>query len=244
MRSKQSKDPNLWGIPMSELVLICEDEKDIQEILSYNLKLSGFETVEVGRGDQILNAVSTLKPSLILLDLMLPGMSGTEVCRQIRSDSSFHSIPIIMVTAKHTEVDRVVGLELGADDYITKPFSPKEVVARVKAVLRRTQLGKIGLGSVLQCGEIKIDLKEYKAFVRENEVHLTLTEFKILKELLAAPGQVVSRTKLGDSCHGSGSDSAFISRTIDVHLVALRKKMGPSGELIETVRGVGYRFRN
>lgn len=233
---------------MVDLILICEDERDIQELLEYNLKLEGFSTCSVGRGDQILDTIYKVRPTLVLLDLMMPGMSGSEVCRSVRSDKIFCKLPIIMVTAKDTEMDRVIGLELGADDYITKPFSPKELVARVKAVLRRAHQLPSLESSILESGEVKVDLKEHKAFVKEEEVQLTLTEFKILKELLAFPGQVITRSRLGDSVSGGlgrdmGGSTYDSSRTIDVHLVALRKKMGYAGELIETVRGVGYRFR-
>jgi DNA-binding response OmpR family regulator len=226
---------------MTDLILIGEDERDIQELLEYNLRQDGFFTQCVGRGDLILPEIRKSKPALLLLDLMMPGLSGTEVCRQIRADKSIAQLPIIMVTAKDTEADRIVGLELGADDYITKPFSPQEVVARVKAVLRRSQLSPLVEASVLKSGEVKIDLKEHKVFLRESELQLTLTEFKILRELLARPGQVITRGKLGDVM---GVSSEGTSRTIDVHLVALRKKMADAGDMIETVRGVGYRFRS
>jgi DNA-binding response OmpR family regulator len=232
---------------MSDLILICEDERDIQELLEYNLRLDGFNTYCVGRGDKILAAIHEIKPSLVLLDLMMPGMSGSEVCRSIREDQTFSKLPIIMVTAKDTEIDRILGLEIGADDYMTKPFSPKELVARVKAVLRRAHQIPVMNESVLKSGEVKVDLKEHKAFVKGEELQLTLTEFKILRELITLPGQVITRGKLGESVSGfhreTGGNSYDSSRTIDVHLVALRKKMGYAGELIETVRGVGYRFK-
>lgn len=229
---------------MQETILICEDEPHIQELLEYNLGLDGYSTHVVGRGDQVLEAVNSLKPHLLLLDLMLPGLSGTEVCRLLREKPAYAKLPVIIVSAKDTENDRIHGLELGADDYVTKPFSPKEVVARIKAVLRRSQGVIASELANLECNGVKIDLREHKVFVQENELQLTLTEFKILKELLTTPGQVISRRKLGDSCDIIYHEATASSRTIDVHLVSLRKKMGQAGDFIETVRGVGYRFRS
>jgi len=226
---------------MSPLILVCEDELDIQEIISYNLKNEGYQTLAIGRGDLILRAVDEHKPQLVLLDIMMPGISGIEVCKRLRAQKDTAHIPIIMLTAKGSETDKVVGLELGADDYMTKPFSPKELVARVKAVLRRTASDKADTREVLECDDLKVDLTSHKATVKGEEVGLTFTEFRLLKELMAEKGKVLAREQLVDRVMGEGV--SVTARAIDVHLASLRKKIAPYSDYIETVRGVGYRFR-
>src|SRR5258708_635516 len=187
---------------MSNYILVAEDNRDIQELIAYNLRQEGFEVATVSQGDQILDSILKRKPDLLLLDLMLPKMTGTEVCKQIRMRDDLRTLPIIMVTAKSTETDKVVGLELGADDYMTKPFSPKELVARTKAVLRRASQTAT-VPQVLKCGDLEIDTSKHKVTLSQNEVSLTLTEFNILRELLLSSGQVMSRGDLMDRAIGN-----------------------------------------
>lgn len=225
---------------MAKKILIVEDETDIRELLSYNLRAEGFEVVEMGTGYEALRALPEVSPHLLLLDLMLPDVSGLEICRKLRRDASFSSIPIIMVTAKGSEVDRVVGLELGADDYVVKPFSVREVVLRVKAVLSRFGLQEKFDNEVIQSGTLVINPKRHEATIDGNRCHLTATEFKLLYKLASQPGVVHSRSALLDSVWG---EDAFVTlRTVDTHIRRLRDKLGESGSLIETLRGVGYRF--
>lgn len=223
-----------------EHILIAEDDRDIQDIVDYNLRQEGFSTTLINRGDKVLEAIKTKKPDLLVLDLMLPGESGLEVCKKIRADESYRRIPVIMLTAKGSETDKIVGLELGADDYMSKPFSTKELVARVKAQLRRNKMAPTSK-DLLKSGELSIDLKSYKVMIGSSDVSLTLTEFKILKELMENKGRVLSRQNLVTTV--MGSDVSVTDRTIDVHLASLRKKIGEYADHIETVRGVGYRFR-
>ncbi len=223
-----------------DLILIAEDDLDIQEILQYNLSQEGFETLTVSQGDQVFENVKKNKPSLIILDLMLPKESGLEICKKLRANESTRQIPVIILTAKSSETDKIVGLELGADDYVTKPFSPKEMVARVKAALRRTKIAAAPK-EVLQKDRLTVDLKSYRVQVEGTDVGLTLTEYKLLKELMKSTGKVLSRQELVGIL--MGPDVSVTDRTIDVHLASLRKKIGPYSDHIETVRGVGYRFR-
>lgn len=223
------------------LVLIAEDDKAILELIDYNLKLEGFKTCLVSQGDEVLAQIQKQKPDLVLLDLMLPGENGLEICKKMRAQESTKKIPVIMLTAKSSETDKVVGLEVGADDYVTKPFSTKELVARVKASLRRHKVISQIQKDVLQKGDLAIDLRSYKVTIRSVEVGLTLTEYKILRELMAAQGEVLSRQDLVHIV--MGPDVSVTDRTIDVHLASLRKKIGPYADHIETVRGVGYRFK-
>lgn len=228
-------------VVMSDLVLVAEDEADIQELLEYNLRQEGFQTFSVKRGDQVIDSIKEKKPSLVLLDLMMPGMLGIDVCKQIRNDKEMMQLPLIIITARTGESDKVVGLELGADDYITKPFSPKEVMARVKALLRRSKQNFSGEKEVIEYGPVKLDVSGHKIFSSDKEIFLTFTEFKLLRELMSHVGKVLARHQLTDSI--MGSDVTVTERAIDVHMTSLRKKLGVNSELIETVRGVGYRFR-
>lgn len=228
---------------MPDLILVAEDNPDIRELISYNLEQEGFEVVTVSRGDQVIGEIDKKRPALLLLDLMLPGQNGIEVCKQLRMRDETRSLPIIIVTAKSTETDKIVGLELGADDYITKPFSPKELVARTKALLRRvrqTSEPTTG-GSVLKARDLVMNLDGHRVTLRDKELPLTLTEFNILRELLSDPAHVLSRADLLSKA--IGADISVTDRTIDVHMASLRKKLGDHGEMIETVRGVGYRFK-
>jgi two-component system, OmpR family, alkaline phosphatase synthesis response regulator PhoP len=215
-------------------ILVVEDEPDIQELITYNLKQEGFETAVVGRGE--------LNPDLILLDLMLPGTNGIEVCKVLKSSPAAQAIPIIMLTAKGTETDKVVGLEIGADDYVTKPFSPAELVARVRAVLRRSAPAPSKPSEFLKVGELVMNLASHQVLLGADTLALTLTEYNILKELLSEAGRVLNRSELMNRAIGHGV--SVTDRTIDVHMAALRKKLSDYGDRIETVRGVGYRFKN
>ena len=220
--------------------MIVEDEKDIVDLVEYHLKQSGFSVRTALDGPSALEQIKKERPSLIILDLMLPGMDGKEVCRAMKSDPSTRSIPILMLTAKAEEIDRIVGFELGADDYVTKPFSPRELVLRVKAILRRKEVPQEG-GKSIETGEIFIDIDRHQVSVGGNPVQLTTTEFKLLVELASKKGRVLTREHLLDKVWGYTYEG--YARTVDTHIRRLREKLGPSGESVETIRGVGYRFR-
>jgi two-component system alkaline phosphatase synthesis response regulator PhoP len=221
-------------------VLVIDDEKDLIELVRYNLQNEGFEVLAARDGESGVREALDRKPDLVLIDLMLPGIDGLEVCHRLRSDERTSRIPLIMLTAKSSEADRVVGLELGADDYVTKPFSPRELAARVKAVLRRASVRQEP-SDVIRRGALEIDLARHEVSSGEQAVALTATEFRLLHLLASRPGRVFSRSELIDGA--LGRDVAVLDRTIDVHVVALRKKLGRCGIWIETVRGFGYRFR-
>jgi two-component system phosphate regulon response regulator PhoB len=224
---------------MAERILVIDDEPDLLELVRLNLDQAGYRVETAETGGEALELVRSSPPDLIVLDLMLPDISGTEVCRQIRSDPDLARIPVIMLTAKADEVDRVVGFELGADDYVTKPFSPRELTLRVRAVLRRKHPGS-GSAEALERGPLRIDPDRHRCFVHEDEVELTAKEFDLLLRLMKRPGLVMTREHLLDQVWGS--DIAVTTRTIDTHMKRLREKLGEAGSLIETVRGVGYRF--
>lgn len=226
---------------MKNTVLVVEDEHDIRELLEYNLTRDGFAVRAVESGEQALAAVTRTPPDLILLDLMLPGVDGLHVCRKLKADGSTANIPILMLTAKGEESDIVTGLELGADDYITKPFSPKVVVARARAVLRRRAEAVHGEDEVLTFDALTIHPGRHQVFVADQQVELTSSEFRILHYMARRPGWVFSRYQLVDAVHGE--KHAVSDRSVDVMIVGLRRKLGESGHCIETVRGVGYRFR-
>jgi two-component system phosphate regulon response regulator PhoB len=224
---------------MTDAVLVVDDEPDLLELIRFHLCEAGFEVETACDGRQGLEAVRRRRPSLLVLDWMLPDLSGTEVCRQLRSDPKLRDLPILMLTAKSEEVDRVVGFELGVDDYVTKPFSPRELALRVQAILRRTSAIP-ALTEVLERGSIALDRERHRCSVHGLEVTLTAKEFRLLETLMSRPGRVLSRQRLLDGVWGS--DIAVTERTIDTHLKRLREKLGAAGNLIETVRGVGYRF--
>jgi two-component system phosphate regulon response regulator PhoB len=224
---------------MAERILVVDDEPDLLELVRVNLRQASYEVETAETGREALERLRRHPPALLVLDLMLPDLSGTDVCRQVRQDPELAALPIIMLTAKADEVDRVVGLELGADDYVTKPFSPRELVLRVRAVLRR-RAPEAGAERALQHGELRIDPERHRCFVKGEEVELTAKEFELLRSLMQRPGRVMTRDQLLDDVWGT--DIAVTSRTIDTHLKRLREKLGPASELIETVRGVGYRF--
>ena len=221
-------------------ILIIDDEKDLIELVRYNLEQEGFQVTGLPDGESGLNAAVQEVPDLILVDLMLPGMDGLEVCRSLRANSRTASIPIIMLTAKSGESDRIVGLELGADDYVTKPFSPRELAARVKAVLRRTGMPP-SQSKAIRRGELAIDLTRREVSLDGAPIELTATEFRLLQFFAEHPGRVFSRSELINAA--MGRDVSVIDRTIDVHITGLRKKLGHYSGRIDTVRGFGYRFK-
>jgi two-component system, OmpR family, phosphate regulon response regulator PhoB len=225
---------------MGQRILVVDDEPDLLELVRVNLSQAGFEVETAETGRQALERARRATPDLLILDLMLPDLSGTEVCRHLRADPSLGEIPIIMLTARADEVDRVVGLEIGADDYVTKPFSPRELTLRVRAVLRRRQPTSSSGSQVLERAELRLDPERHRCFVEQNEIELTAKEFALLHGLMMRPGRVMTREQLLDDVWGT--DIAVTTRTIDTHLKRLREKLGPASHLIETVRGVGYRF--
>lgn len=222
---------------MNELIAVIDDEPDILELVSLHLTRSGFRVEEFPNAESFFKFLSSKMPDLIVLDLMLPDSDGIEICKYLKSNEEFGSIPIIMLTARATEADKVLGLELGADDYVTKPFSPRELVARVKAVLRRKEdiSKKIKIGDVLS-----IDLNKFEVFVENKKVDLTSTEFRILKILASKKGWVFTRDQILD--HLWGHDKVVLDRTIDVHIKNLREKLGKAKKFIKNVRGVGYKI--
>lgn len=226
---------------MKEKILIVEDEKDIVKMLRYNLEKEGFKVIDAPDGEDALDLAARQHPSLILLDLMLPGMDGLEVCKALKKESKTNSIPIIMLTAKSQESDKVVGLELGADDYITKPFSPRELIARIKAVLRRAN-DKEKLPEIFQVGDLKIDFSKISVSVKDKPVELTAKEFELLKTLLKVKGRVLSRDYLLDTIWGFDHAMEIQTRTVDVHIRTLRKKIKTAAKFIITVKNYGYRF--
>ena len=221
-------------------ILIVEDEKDISELVAYHLKQSGFSVTSVMDGASALEKVKKDRPILIILDLMLPDMDGKDICRTLKSDLSTRAIPILMLTAKAEEIDRIVGLELGADDYVTKPFSPRELVLRVKTILKKREVDQDG-GKVIQIGDLLIDLDRHSVSVLKKVVQLTSIEFKLLVQLASKRGRVQTREHLLNQVWGYTYEG--YARTVDTHIRRLREKLGPYGDHIETLRGVGYRFR-
>jgi len=226
-----------------EHILIIEDEDDIRELIRYNLERDGYRVSDAGSGEEGLRLAREVKPDLLVLDLMLPGIDGLEVCRLMKKDENLSDIAIVIATAKGEEPDIVTGLELGADDYITKPFSPRVLVARVRAVLRRRSGEETvpSEESVIQREGLKVHPGRHEATVDGSIVDLTYTEFKILHLLVRRPGWVFTRYQIVDAVRGE--DHPVSDRSVDVQIVGLRKKLGSCSNLIETVRGVGYRFK-
>jgi two-component system phosphate regulon response regulator PhoB len=220
-----------------ERVLIVDDDPDILGLVSYNLTRAGFEAVTASTGRQALESVQNRPPDLIILDLMLPDVDGMEVCRTIRSRQSSRRIPILMLTARSEEIDRVIGFELGADDYVMKPFSPRELVLRVRSILRRLRDHE---PDIVRAGRIELYPERRQIFVGEELVPLTVKEFDLLYELMKGRGNVISRENLMDRVWGYHGEAT--SRTLDTHVRRLREKLGPDGACVETVRGVGYRL--
>lgn len=221
-------------------ILVVEDDGDIRELIRYNLQKEGYDVVAVSSGETAIKEVKSRTFDLILLDLMLPGIDGLEICKLLKSNPQSSEIPIIMVTAKGEEADIVVGLELGADDYIVKPFSPKVLAARAKAVMRRKQMTVSEDRQIVNVGDLTIHSGKREVLLGGKQIELTYTEFELLKFLAQRPGWVFTRYQIVDAL--KGEDYPVTDRSVDVHIVGLRKKLGHYGELIETIRGVGYRF--
>ena len=241
MPSRTATRAGLVSTPMAAgTVLLVEDEQSIASLVSLYLSNEGYTVEHVADGAQALAAVERLHPSLVILDLMLPGMDGMEICRRLRQTTE--ALPIVMLTARDTEVDRVVGLELGADDYITKPFSPRELVARVKAILRRAAretAPDADVAAVVRIGDVEIDEARHRVAARGTEVTLTAKEFDLLVFLSRNKGIVFSREKLLDRVWGYGRP--VDTRTVDSHVKSLRQKLGDAGSVVKTIRGVGYK---
>jgi two-component system phosphate regulon response regulator PhoB len=226
---------------MKASVLVIDDEEDIRELIRYNLLKEGYRVECAVSGEEALEILQSFRPDMIILDLMLPGIDGLEVCRRLKADSELGKIPIIMVTALGDEPDVVSGLELGADDYVSKPFSPKVLLARVKSVFRRGRGSPVDDGAVLNHEGLVIDPKRREVRVDEQLTDLTNTEFKLLHFLMRQPGIVFTRDQIVEGVHGD--DYPVTDRSVDVQVVGLRKKLGQHGACVETVRGVGYRFK-
>ena len=227
---------------MAERILIVDDEPDIVELLEYNLTQGGYLVVTARDGASAMAEVRRQRPDLILLDLMLPDVAGTEICRRLRRDPVTEAIPIVMITARGEEIDRVVGFELGADDYITKPFSPRELVLRVQAVLRRARPKHEARDELIEIGELCIDVPRHQVTVEGAEIGLTALEFKLLLDLASRRGRVQSRDALLERVWGYAP--GIETRTVDTHVKRLREKLAAARDYIETVRGVGYRMRD
>ncbi|MBN2685885.1 MAG: response regulator [Pontiellaceae bacterium] len=224
-------------------ILVVEDEAPIQELLQFNLERGKYTVKVVESGEEAMSLAANYQPDLILLDIMLPGADGLEVCKRLKNDPATVRIPIIMLTALCEEADIVTGLELGADDYVTKPFSPRVLMARVKAALRRIELSQPVEKSeeLITVHGISIDAARHKVEVDGADITLTFTEFKVLQLLAGQPGRVFTRYQIVDAVHGD--DYPVTDRSVDVQIVGLRKKLGDAGQYIETVRGIGYRFK-
>ena len=227
----------------SAQVLVVEDERDIAALVAYHLTKEGYRVRTVSTGAEALDAVRSERPDLVVLDLMLPGLSGFEILEEMRRQPSVEDVPVVVLTARREESDRIRGLELGADDYLTKPFSPQELVLRIGAVLRRVQSAAVaGSGRVLRGGPVMVDLSAMSVETDGEPVDLTPTEYRLLVSLLERKGRVQSRHQLLQSAWDI--QVQIETRTVDMHIQRLRSKLGPAGDLIETVRGFGYRFRS
>lgn len=227
-----------------ETILLVEDEHDIQDLLRFHLERENMTVEAVDTGEDALRLLKSTGVSLIILDLMLPGMDGLEVCRQLKGHPETREIPIIMLTAKDGEADIVTGLEMGATDYVSKPFSPRVLVARIHAILRRPSSASSldgDAGPIIEMGPLTIDPGRHKVEIKGKEIPLTYTEFRILQLLAESPGRARTRQQIVDQVRGESY--AVTERIVDVQMVSLRKKLGPLGDWIETVRGVGYRFK-
>ena len=222
-----------------EKILIIEDDQDILEMLEYNLREEGYDTFSALNGKDGIALAKKEQPNLIILDIMLPILDGFEVCRMLKSDEIAAQIPVIILSAKSQETDKIVGLELGADDYVTKPFSPRELIARIRAILRRGKEQRSERR--IQRGDIVIDSTRHRVQVGADDISLTFTEFKLLEFMARRPGVVFSRAQILDAV--SGEETMVYDRTVDAHVKSLRHKLGPAKDYIETIRGAGYRFK-
>jgi two-component system, OmpR family, phosphate regulon response regulator PhoB len=227
---------------MSETVLVVDDEQDIVDLLEYNLRQLGFRVLTAGNGKAAVDVAARARPQLILLDLMLPDLSGTEVLKLLRSGESTRAIPIILLTARQEEIDRLLGFELGADDYVTKPFSVRELMLRVKAILKRGSGPLPAESHVFRAGPIEVDVAQHRVRISGRPVDLTITEFKLLSDLVQARGRVRSRDVLLSEVWGY--DAEVMSRTVDTHIRRLREKLDEAAGWLITVRGVGYRIQD
>jgi two-component system phosphate regulon response regulator PhoB len=225
----------------TERILVVDDEEDILELVGYNLRREGYRVQCVASGEEALESVRAKQPDLVLLDLMLPGKDGLAVCRTLKADPATKQVAIVMLTAKGEEADIVAGLELGADDYVTKPFSPRVLLARVRAVLRRKSAPPVDEEAPVTVGELTVDPRRHEVMAGEERVELTATEFRMLHALARRPGWVFTRYQIVDVARGP--DAMVTDRSVDVHIVSLRRKLGELSRYIETVRGVGYRLR-
>jgi len=230
------------GRMAKEKILVVDDEEDILELVRYNLTKEGFQVACALSGEEGLAKLKEQHADLILLDLMLPGMDGLEVCRQVKRNAATEQIPVIMLTAKGEDADIVTGLELGAEDYVTKPFSPRVLLARIKAVFRRQRQEPPDDTTVLSVHDLTVNPSRHEVLVKGKPVSLTASEFRILHFLVRRPGWVFSRDQIISAV--KGDDYPVTERSVDVQIVGLRKKLGTAGNLIETVRGVGYRFKD
>src|SRR5262245_19766504 len=221
-------------------VLVVEDDRSLSDVLAYNLKLAGYEVLMARDGNDGLRQAQLKVPDIVILDLMLPGIDGLELCRRLRSDSATQNLLIVMLTAKAEESDQIVGLSMGADDYVTKPFSVKVLLERIKALERRSKAPAVGTEHV-SCHGVVVDLRSHTATAGDELLKLTLSEFRLLETLVRQPGRAFTRNELITAA--LGDDAMVLERTIDVHIRALRDKLGSYSALVETVRGVGYRFR-
>jgi two-component system phosphate regulon response regulator PhoB len=226
---------------MKDVILVVDDEEDIRELVRYNLSKGGYTVTTASTGEEALRIAHEVRPMLVVLDIMLPGIDGLEVCRRIKADAALQNTPIVMISALGEEKDVVTGLELGADDYVAKPFSPGVLLARVKSVIRRVGASPIADDATLSIEGLKVNPTRREVHVGDALVELTNTEFKLLHFLMRQPGVVFTRTQIVDGVHGD--DYPVTDRSVDVQVVGLRKKLGEIGALIETVRGVGYRFK-
>ncbi|MDG6005788.1 MAG: response regulator transcription factor [Candidatus Brocadia sp.] len=223
-----------------EKILVVDDEQDLVKLIRYHLEKDGYRVLSAYNGEDALFLSRKERPELLILDLMLPGMDGLEVCKKLKADRDLTNTAIVMLTAKGEEADITTGLKLGADDYITKPFSPKELVARAQAVLRRTK-STSAIQEYIKIDDLTIDLDKHEVIIKNEPVQLTLTEFKILYHLARKPGRVFTRDQLLDAV--SGPETAVTDRTIDVHVASLRKKLKTFANRIATIRGIGYKFK-
>lgn len=225
-----------------ESILVVDDEEDILELLRYNLAKEGYRVAGAASGEEAVKAARSSLPDLILLDLLLPGLDGLEVCRQLKGDTRTRPIPIIMLTAKGEETDIVTGLELGADDYMTKPFSPRVLLARIRTALRRRATEVPAETAPLKFKDLVINPGRHEVLLADRPLDLTVTEFHLLHLLARRPGWVFTRSQIVKEVHGE--DFAVTERSVDVHIVGLRKKLGAFGKSLETVRGIGYRLKD
>jgi DNA-binding response OmpR family regulator len=222
------------------LIVVVEDEQAIQDVIAYNLRREGYEVLLTGHGNEGLALIQSKRPALVILDLMLPGIDGLSICQQLRADPKTRSIPLMILSAKEEESDIVIGLSLGADDYLAKPFSPREMLARVKALLRRANTSRSVSDDYIQVGPLAIDFSRFEAKLSGHPLKLTATEFKLLAELAGHPGRALTREHLLNRAVGDAV--VVVDRNIDVHIRSVRKKLGDQAGMIETVRGLGYRF--